>query len=65
MNDRLIVTFDNSQEDIPVLVVGHENISIFGSGPSFTVDNMITGNKAVEIWNNLKGNAKEIRVTIE
>ena len=25
MNDRLIITFEKSQEDIPVLIVGREN----------------------------------------
>jgi len=52
--ERIIVTFDKSQEDIPVLLVGHENLFNFGTGPNFTIDNMITGTKAVEIWNDLK-----------
>lgn len=54
MSERLIVTFDKSQEDIPVLLIGHENLFNFGGGPNFTIDNMITGSKAVEIWIDLK-----------
>lgn len=56
MNNRLIVTFDKSQEDIPVLLVSQENMfgSIYGGGSSFTVLNTITGDKAVDIWNKLK-----------
>lgn len=55
MSERLIVTFDKSQEDIPVLLIGHENLFNFGGGPNFIIDNMLTGTKAVEIWNELKG----------
>lgn len=60
MNERIIVTFDKSQEDIPVLLIGHENIFNFGGGPNFTIDNMITGSKAVEIFNELKGKKNDI-----
>ncbi len=55
----LIISFDESPEDIPVLLVGHKNIFNFGTGPVFTIDNMITGTKAVEIWNYLTGKNKE------
>ena len=61
MSDRIIVTFDKSQEDIPVLTTFIENqFSMFGSGPSVTITNVITGDEAVDIWNRLN-NKKEKR----
>ena len=55
MNDRLIITFEKSQEDIPVLIVGMENhMAYITGGPSLTIINMFTGDKAVEIWNTLE-----------
>ena len=50
MNNRLIITFEKSQEDIPVLIVGMENhMTYITGGPSLTIINMFTGDKAVEI----------------
>lgn len=55
MNNRLIVTFEKSQEDIPVLIVGMENhMAYITGGPSINIINMFTGNKAIEIWNTLE-----------
>ena len=60
MNDRLIITFEKSQEDIPVLIVGRENaISYITGGPSITIINMFTGDKAIEIWNTLENKRKK------
>ena len=54
MNDKIFITFDKSQEDIPVLTTFIENqLSIFTSGPSVTITNVITGDEAVDIWNRL------------
>jgi len=50
---KIIVTFDNSQEDIPTLVVAEEGWSYLN--PSIVVKNVITGDKAIEIWSELKG----------
>ena len=59
MNNKLFITFDKSQEDIPVLTTFIENqLSIFCSGPSVTITNAITGDEAVDIWNRLN-NKKE------
>lgn len=55
MNDRLIITFEKSQEDIPVLIVGRENhMAYITGGPSLTIINTFTGDKAIEIWNTLE-----------
>lgn len=60
MNDRLIITFEKSQEDIPVLIVGRESpISYITGGPSLTIINTFTGDKAVEIWNTLENKIKK------
>lgn len=54
MNDRLILTFDKSQDDIPVLVVSRENnFAYLSGGPSLVVENVFTGDKAVSLWNKL------------
>ena len=38
MNNRLIITFEKSQEDIPVLIVGMENhMAYITGGPSLTI----------------------------
>lgn len=54
MSDRIIVTFDKSQEDIPVLMSFRENSFMYlSNSPAITVINTITGNEAIEIWNRL------------
>ena len=54
MSDRIIVTFDKSQEDIPVLMSFRENSFVYlSNSPAITVINTITGNEAIEIWNRL------------
>lgn len=53
MNNELIITLDKSQEDIPTLVVARESWNFLN--PSIEVVKVITGNKALEIWKQLKG----------
>ena len=53
MSDRIIVTFDKSQEDIPVLMSFRENSFVYLNSPAITVINTITGNEAIDIWNRL------------
>ena len=54
MSDRIIVTLDKSQEDIPVLMSLRENPFLYlGNSSAITVINTITGNEAIEIWNRL------------
>ena len=60
MNNKIFITFDKSQEDIPVLTTFIENqFSMFGSGPSVTITNVITGDEAVDIWNRLNNKKKK------
>lgn len=54
--NKIIVTFDKSQEDIPTLVVAEEGWSYLN--PSIVVKNVITGDRAVQIWEELKGMKK-------
>lgn len=61
MNNRIIITFDKSQEDIPVLLVGRENnMAYLTGGPSLIIDNMFTGDKATEIWDTLNKKEKVV-----
>lgn len=55
--NKLIVTFDKSQEDIPTLVVAEEGWNILN--PSLIVTNVITGDKAIEMWGMLKRQKNE------
>ena len=60
MNNKIFITFDKSQEDIPVLTTFIENqFSMFGSGSSVTITNVITGDEAVDIWNRLNNKKKK------
>lgn len=52
MSEKLIVTYDKSQEDVPVLVVGREGYS-FGLNPSINVVKVITGDEAEQMYRNL------------
>ena len=62
MNNKIFITFDKSQEDIPVLTTFIENqLSIFTSAPSITITNVITGDEAVDIWNRLNNKKKAQR----
>ena len=50
--NKYILSFDKSNEDIPTLVVGRE--SYFTLGPAgIDIVNVITGDRAVAIWNEL------------
>ena len=54
MNDRIFVTFDKSQEDIPTLITFRENsFASISGGPNITALNVITGDRAIDIWNEL------------
>ncbi len=53
MTNKLILTFEDSQEDIPVLIVGHEAYSGALFGSTIVTDKVITGDEAVGIWKDL------------
>lgn len=50
---KYIVTFDKSNEDIPTLIVGRE--SYFPLGPGIDIVNVIMGDKAIRLFNELSG----------
>lgn len=52
MSEKLIVTYDKSQEDVPVLVVGREGYGL-GFNPSINIVKVITGDKAEQMYRNL------------
>lgn len=52
MSEKLIVTYDKSQEDVPVLMVGREGYG-FGFNPSINVIKVITGDEAEQMYRNL------------
>ena len=52
MSEKLIVTYDKSQEDVPVLMVGREGYS-FGLNPSINIVKVITGDKAEQMYRDL------------
>ncbi len=51
MNNRIIVTFDKSDEDIPVLCVAKESMNFLS--PSIDISKVITGKEAEELWKKL------------
>lgn len=58
MYNEITVTFDKTQEDIPTLVVCKEVYNPFSTNYEKHVVNVIVGNKAVTIWNELINNQK-------
>ena len=53
--NKIIVTYDKSNEDIPTLVVGREDGYSLLGGVSFRIEKVITGQKAEDIWEDLTG----------
>lgn len=52
--NKLTVTFDRSNEDIPVLVITSESVSFFG--PTTTrIENILSGEVANDVWDLLQG----------
>lgn len=47
--DKYLVSFDKSNEGIPVLIISRENYFSIG-GPTVDIYNVITGNEATRIW---------------
>lgn len=63
MSEKLIVTYDKSQEDVPVLVVGREGYG-FGFNSSLDVVKVITGDKAEQMYRNLTLKEPELMTKI-
>lgn len=55
MNKTLTLTFDKSQNDIPVLVVSKKSTSFLSSEVNITVERVITGDEALLVWNLITG----------
>lgn len=53
MNNKIIVTFDKSDEDVPVLCVARETMSILSLSPGIDISKVITGKEAEELWKKL------------
>ena len=54
MNDNIFISFDKSQEDVPVLTVFKKYDQLFGPS-STSVLKCITGDEAVKIYKKLTG----------
>lgn len=63
MSEKLIVTYDKSQEDVPVLMVGREGYS-FGLNPSINIVKVITGDEAEQMYRNLTLKDAEVMTKI-
>ncbi len=59
MSDEFTVSFDKSEEDIPVLIVMREGYSSYLSAPSMNIKKVITGDRALQLYNELTEN-KEV-----
>lgn len=51
------ISYDKSNEDIPVLTVARNDNWIYGS-PNLSIVNIITGYRATELWNEITGKNK-------
>lgn len=49
--NKITVTFDKSQEDIPTLVVAEDSYGFLNS--NLIIKNIISGEKAVKLWKEL------------
>lgn len=54
--NKYIVTFDKSNEDIPTLIVSRE--TYFALIPGMDIVSVITGDKAIRLFNELSGKAE-------
>ncbi len=53
MLDKFTVTFDKSEEDIPVLIVAREGYGGYLSAPTMNIKKVITGDRALQLYNEL------------
>lgn len=59
MSDKFTVSFDKSDDDIPVLVVMREGYSSYLLGPSMNIKKVITGDRAQQLYNELTSKKEE------
>lgn len=60
--NKYIISFDKSNEDIPTLIVAYESSLIYPFDPDIDIVKIITGDKAVRIFEELtkKVESKEV-----
>lgn len=49
--NKVIVTYDRSNEDIPTLIIARDTVGIFS--PGIDVVKILTGKQAVDLWDKL------------
>ena len=57
LNNKFYITFEKSQEDIPTLIIFTESWSLTGN--NYKIQNVITGERAVQMWEELEGKCKK------
>lgn len=56
--DKYLVTFEKSNEGVPVLIISRESYFPIG-GPAVDIVNVITGDEATRIWSDLTKKIKK------
>lgn len=59
MSDKFTVSFDKSEDDIPVLIVMKEGYSSYLLGPTMNIKKVITGDRAQQLYDELTGKKEE------
>lgn len=55
----LTLTFEKSQNDIPVIVVSTKNTFLFSTEPTIKIERVITGDEALRVWSLITGEKLE------
>lgn len=55
MNKKVVLTFSNSQNDIPVLCVAEEGVRLCTTSATIYIDRFVTGDDAVRAWELIVG----------
>ena len=53
LSDKFTVSFDKSEDDIPVLVVMREGYNGYLSAPTMNIKKIITGDRAQQLYEEL------------
>lgn len=61
MSDKFTVSFDKSEDDIPVLIVMREGYAGIMSAPTINIKKVITGDRALQLYNELTENKEVIK----
>lgn len=55
MTKTVTLTFEESQNNIPVVVVSRKNNPLFSVEPSIRIERVITGEEALRVWSLITG----------